>query len=60
MLAFSEDKLSEGELAKYLRTDRVSARRIVRDCIHRADDIDEDGDETVLRISLEHSLLATS
>ncbi len=60
VLAFSEEKLSEGELAKYLRTDRVSARQIVHDCINRSDDIDSEGDEAVLRISLEHSLLAAS
>lgn len=60
VLAFSEDKLSEGELAKYLRTDRVSVRKIVRDCINRSDDVDADGDEAVLRVSLEHSLLTSS
>jgi hypothetical protein len=60
VLAFAEGKISEGELAKYLRTDRVAARRIVRDCSNRADDIDADGDEAVLRVSLEHSLLTAS
>jgi hypothetical protein len=60
VLAYSEDKLSEGELAKYLRTDRVSARKIVRDCINRCDDVGPDGDEAVFRISLEQSLLAAS
>ena len=60
VLAFSEDKLSEGELAKFLRTDRVSVRRIVRECINRSDDINSDGDEAVLRIALEHSLMAAS
>ena len=60
LLAFSEDKLSEGELAGYLRTDRVSVRKIVRDCTNRSDDVDADGDEAVLRVSLEHSLLTSS
>ena len=60
VLAFSEDKLSEGELARYLRTDRVSVRKIVRDCINRTDDVDADGAEAVLRVSLEHSLLTSS
>ena len=60
VLAFAEDKLSEGELAGYLRTDRVSVRKIVRDCINRSDDVDADGGEAVLRVSLEHSLLPSS
>jgi Zn-dependent peptidase ImmA (M78 family) len=60
VLAFAEGKLSEGELAKYLRTDRVSARRIVRDCINRSDDVDAEGAAAVLRVSLEDSLLAAS
>lgn len=62
VLAYSEDppKLSEGELAKYLRTDRVSTRQIVHDCISRSDDIGPDGDEAVVRIRLERSLLAAS
>jgi Zn-dependent peptidase ImmA (M78 family)/transcriptional regulator with XRE-family HTH domain len=58
VLAFCEEKLTEGELAKYLRTDRVSARKIVRDWKSRADDIGPDGDETVLLVSPEQSLLA--
>jgi Zn-dependent peptidase ImmA (M78 family)/transcriptional regulator with XRE-family HTH domain len=62
VLAYSQDppKLSEGELAKYLRTDRVSARQIVYDCISRSDDIGPDGDEAMVRIRLERSLLAAS
>ncbi len=60
VLAFCEEKLTEGELARYLRTDRVSARRIVRDCMTRFDDIGPDGGDAVLQLSLEHSLLAAS
>ncbi len=60
VLAFCEEKLTEGELARYLRTDRVSARRIVRDCVIRFDDIGPDGSDVVLQVSLERSLLAAS
>jgi Zn-dependent peptidase ImmA (M78 family)/transcriptional regulator with XRE-family HTH domain len=62
LLAFSGDepKLSEGELARYLRTDRVSVRKIVRDCVNRSDDVDADGNVAVLRVSLGHSLLTSS
>jgi Zn-dependent peptidase ImmA (M78 family) len=59
-LAFRKGELSEGELAKYLRTDRVSARRIVRDCMDRSDDIQADGSDAVLSVPLELSLLAAS
>ena len=52
LLAFSEDKLSEGELATYLRTDRVTVRKVVRDCIVRSDDVDANGDVAVLRVAL--------
>jgi hypothetical protein len=41
--AYSEGKLSEGELAKLLRTDRVSARDIALKCQTRADEISADG-----------------
>ena len=60
VLAFCEGEITEGELAKYLRTDRVSARRIVRECMNRSDDIDSEGGNAVLRVSLEHSLLTAS
>ncbi len=60
LLAFREGELSEGELAKYLRTDRVSARKIVRDCMNRSDDIKDDGSDAVVRVPLELSLLAAS
>ena len=58
VLAFCEGKLTEGELVTYLRTDRVSARQIVRECMNRSDDVGPDGGDAVLRVSLEHSLLA--
>ncbi|HRA89452.1 MAG TPA: ImmA/IrrE family metallo-endopeptidase, partial [Planctomycetaceae bacterium] len=60
VLAYREDKLSEGELAKFLRTDRVSARKIVRDCESRSDDVGSDGMDAVLNFPLEHSLLSAS
>lgn len=60
VLAFDDGKISEGELAKYLRTDRVAARQIVRECINRSDDINSEGDEAMLHVSLGQSLLAAS
>lgn len=60
VLAFCEDKISEGELANYLRTDRVSARRIVRACTNLSDDVGPEGNQSMLRLSLEDSLIGSS
>ena len=60
VLAFREEKISEGELAKFLRTDRVSARKIVLECGERSDDIGSDGSDAVLNVPLERSLLSAS
>lgn len=60
VLAFREEKSSEGELAKFLRTDRVSARKIVLECEERSDDIGSDGSDAVLNMPLERSLLSAS
>jgi len=60
VLTFRQGEISEGELAKYLRTDRVSARQIVRDFADRFDDVGRDGEDAVLRLPLELSLLNTS
>jgi hypothetical protein len=60
VLAYREEKISEGELAKFLRTDRVSARKIVLECGERSDDIGSDGSDAVLNVPLERSLLSAS
>lgn len=59
-VAFCEGKLSEGQLARFLRTDRVSARRIIQECMNRPDDVGPDGVAAVLHLALEQSLLAAS
>ena len=60
VLAYREEKLSEGELARFLRTDRVSARKIVLECRELSDDIDSDGNDAVMNVPLERSLLSAS
>jgi Zn-dependent peptidase ImmA (M78 family) len=55
--AFCQAQISEGQLARFLRCDRVSAREIVADCINRSDDIDEDGNTASLSLPFEQSLL---
>ena len=55
--AFCQAKLSEGQLARFLRCDRVSAREIVAECLNRLDDIDEHGNESPLTLPFEQSLL---
>lgn len=55
--AFCQEKISEGQLARFLRCDRVSAREIVADCLNRLDDVDEQGNERPLTLPFEQSLL---
>lgn len=38
-VAYCEGKLSEGQLARFLRTDRVSARRIIEECMTCPNDV---------------------
>ena len=58
--AYSEGKLSEGEFAKLLRTDRVSAREIALQCQTRADEISADGSPMQWHAQFETSLLETT
>jgi Zn-dependent peptidase ImmA (M78 family)/DNA-binding XRE family transcriptional regulator len=60
VLAFCQDQLSEGALARFLRTDRVTAREIVQECLNRSDDIDPDGQPTWLQLPFARSLIAAS
>ena len=55
--AFCQEKISEGQLARFLRCDRISAREIVADCLNRLDDVDEHGNEHPLTLPFEQSLL---
>lgn len=57
VLAYQDGKLSEGRLARFLRTDRVSARKIARECGQRFDDVHGDGTQSVISVPLEKSLM---
>jgi Zn-dependent peptidase ImmA (M78 family)/transcriptional regulator with XRE-family HTH domain len=54
--AFCQEKITEGQLARFLRCDRVRAREIVVEC-QSSSDLGPGGDEQVLRMPLEESLL---
>jgi len=54
--AFQHALISEGELAVFLRCDRVTAREIVRDCLN-CSDVDEGGNEAMVSMRFEDSLL---
>jgi Zn-dependent peptidase ImmA (M78 family)/DNA-binding XRE family transcriptional regulator len=55
--AFLEEKITEGQLAKLLRSSRIEAREIVERCSETADD--GDGTQSVVPLALTHSLLGT-
>lgn len=50
-LAYEEGKLTEGELARYLRVDRVAARRLVQE-LSRSSLLQEEGQVTLFSIDL--------
>jgi Zn-dependent peptidase ImmA (M78 family)/DNA-binding XRE family transcriptional regulator len=54
--AFQRSLISEGQLAKFLRTDRVSAREIVAECQTRLE-TQADGNPAFVRLPFEKSLL---
>ncbi|MBI3467978.1 MAG: ImmA/IrrE family metallo-endopeptidase [Planctomycetes bacterium] len=54
--AFEEGKISEGQLARFLRCDRVSARALVAACL-RQSRMDRKGEPQEIQLSLEESLL---
>jgi len=54
--AFRQGKISEGQLARFLRCDRVSAREIVEECVTRWE-TDREGREAFLRAPVAGSLL---
>ena len=57
--AFEQEKLSEEQLANFLRCDPVSAREIVIDCLTR-NVMDDDGSERAVQFEFQHSLLGQS
>lgn len=57
--AFQRDVISEGQLARFLRTDRVTARAIVESCLMRRE-TQSDGGDQVVEMPFERSLLANA
>ena len=53
--AYEQAKLSEGQLARFLRCDRVAARQIVADCL-TTDDVTADGDIGTMQLDFQYSL----
>lgn len=57
MYAYDQEKITAGQLAKFLRCDRVTAREIVDDCL-TSRDVGDDGREQAVQFgSTEGSLL---
>jgi hypothetical protein len=57
--AFQQQAISEGQLARFLRTDRVTARGIVESCLIRRE-TQSDGGDQVVEMPFERSLLANA
>jgi len=57
--AYQRDVISEGQLARFLRTDRVTARAIVESCLIRRE-TQADGGDQVVEMPFERSLLANA
>ena len=57
--AFQQHAISEGQLARFLRTDRVTARGIVESCLIRRE-TQSDGGDQVVEMPFERSLLANA
>ena len=57
--AFQQQAISEGQLARFLRTDRVTARGIVEGCLIRRE-TQSDGSDQVVEMPFERSLLANA
>lgn len=57
--AFQQNAISEGQLARFLRTDRVTARGVVESCLIRRE-TQADGGDQVVEMPFERSLLANA
>ncbi len=57
--AFQKQAISEGQLARFLRTDRVTVRGIVEGCLMRRE-TQSDGGDQVVEMPFERSLLANA
>ena len=57
--AYQRQAISEGQLARFLRTDRVTARGVVESCLIRRETQSNGGDQ-VVEIQFERSLLTNA
>ncbi len=57
--AFEQEKISEEQLAHFLRCDPVTAREIVMECLTRKL-MEDDGSERPVQLEFQHSLLSQS
>jgi Zn-dependent peptidase ImmA (M78 family)/DNA-binding XRE family transcriptional regulator len=57
--AFRQEKISEGQLARFLRVDRVRAREIVAECVNRAE-TGPTGERRIVELPFERSLLSSA
>jgi Zn-dependent peptidase ImmA (M78 family) len=53
--AYEQERISEGQLARFLRCDRVTAREIVADCL-TAKNVSANGEIETLQLDFQHSL----
>ncbi len=57
--AFEQEKISEEQLARFLRCDPVTAREVVMECLTKRV-MEDDGSEHPVRLQFQHSLLVQS
>jgi Zn-dependent peptidase ImmA (M78 family)/DNA-binding XRE family transcriptional regulator len=55
--AYTQGKISEGQLAGFLRTDRVTAREVVAECLTSLE-VDAEGKGRTVRLEFQQSLLS--
>jgi Zn-dependent peptidase ImmA (M78 family) len=55
--AYEQEKITEGQLARFLRCDRVTAREVVAQCL-TSRVVEEDGQEHNLQLEFQNSLLS--
>jgi len=57
--AYDQEKITEGQLARFLRCDRVTAREILEGCL-TSRDVGEDGLARAMQFETQHSLLRSA
>ena len=56
MQAYEQAKISEGQLARFLHCDPVTAREVVADCL-KSLEVGEDGETRTVEMDFQRSLL---